>query len=183
MEQILNFALVDEDVLVIKNLQENLEYGFSAFKPGISQKWEIVKILCSSAVCSESQKKSFVDKLSEEDQTDTKIEFKAKIDALIATPEQKMEIFESCAKPDTELSADIIAHTLRGLNSSCLPESHRKLVFERYGELIFEIVKNRSMAIADSFLSVLIPKLDDLTAFHSKVQNAYEQLEPTDKYA
>lgn len=49
MEQILNFALIDEDVQVIKNLYENIGYGFSAFSPGISQKWEMVKIMCSSS--------------------------------------------------------------------------------------------------------------------------------------
>jgi hypothetical protein len=165
MEQVLSFAYNDEDIDVVYNLYQNVEYGFSAFNPGISQLWQMVKIITRSSTIPQATKTSLFDTLYASDDTDTKIKFKLQIEAMVSTGEARIAIYNNCASETLELSADHVSYTLQGLNDSWVPEAERRAVAEKYMAQIYEVVNKRSMTIAKSFTGNFRPKTDDLTAF------------------
>lgn len=183
MEQVLNFAYVDEDIDIIYNLYQNVGYGFSAFKPGISQLWGMVKIIHRSGSISQEVKTTLFDALYAKDETDTKIKYKILIDAMVSTGAERLAIYETVTSESLTLSADHLTYTLEGLNDSWVPEAERRVLADKYADQIFDLVKNRSMSIAKAFLGSFNPKIDDLASFEVKLAAAIGNLEAMDKFA
>ena len=76
----------------------------------------MVKIIFQSSTISIETKKKLFDELYAKDETDTKVEYKTKIDAMISTGAERLAIYNSCVAEELTISSDVLGYTLEGLN-------------------------------------------------------------------
>lgn len=154
-----SFAYGEADIETLVSMK-GVPFGHAnkAFSNG--EKWRIVYLMHVGSKFGEEERKQAFEALWEEDKTDTKTQYKLKIEGLTANAEKREELFESYLD-GTKMSYKHMEYSITGFASKFVPLEVRKSYFDRYFENWAEIQRTKSAMVKKTFSIYLFPKTDD----------------------
>jgi aminopeptidase N len=184
-EKLVHYCFQDEDIADLKTWFDGEAGDFGENKLSTAQRWSIAyKINGSSAFDAATSKAAF-DLMFEEDQTDSRRNYKLKIDALNASDEERAALFKEYFNAETKMSYVELRNSIGGFTSRFVDSARKQVYFEEYWTLITEAMEKRSRQVAMTLWRSLFPGSDDLayiTENLNKLKETWESSETTTEY-
>lgn len=160
LQKLLNFARVKEDVEYLQQWLEGTNADLKEHSLAIGDKWAIVFKLHGIGADPEVVK-GLLDKLNEEDQSETKKSFHLKINALTASDEERQKLFDQYFDANSPFSYKDLESSLAGFSSHYVPEAKRRVFFEKFFPKVGEFMRNSTKEVARTLYYGLLPIVDD----------------------
>jgi aminopeptidase N len=164
VEKLIGYGFQEDDVADLKSWLEGTNEELGKNELSLSQKWSIVYKINGCSKFSAEEGKAAFDKLYAEDDSDTKKNFKLRIEAVNADTAAREALLAEYFNADTKLSYVELASSCAGFTSKFLPFETKQTYFDTFWSKIIEAMKTRSRSVAMVRLifnfSLTNPKLD-----------------------
>ena len=140
------------------------------------EKWRIVYFMFASNRYTEEEKKETFDKLWDLDKTDTKIEFKLKIEAMTADDEKRKSLFADYVEA-SKMSYKHLEYSISGFNSKFVDKKRKAVYHDDYFRNILEISRQKSNMVAKKFIYGLFPSSADKKYLLDKLNEVIAQID------
>lgn len=149
VEKMFSYCFHEDDIEDLKSWYEgsSQDLGDNSII-SISQKWQVVYFINGSSKYSAEEKKAALDKLLEEDESDVKLNWKLKIDALNADAEKREELFKEYFNQDSSMSWVQLRSSIIGFTSKFIKTEVKQTYFDRYFDQIIDAMKIRGKQVS-----------------------------------
>lgn len=166
IKKLISYGFHEEDIEDLKSWYEGNNEDLQGHEISIDQKWTIVYKIHGSGRYSSEEKQRIFDELLQADGTETKRNYKLRIEALIADENKREELFNDYFSKDCKLSYVELEASCAGFTSWFLSEEVRSKYYQRFFDGILDQLKTRSRKVAEViFIIFLIKNLNFLLEF------------------
>lgn len=148
IQKLVAFGFHEEDVDDLKSWLEGSNKELEKNELSLNQKWSIVFNINACSKYTPEEGKSAFDKLWAEDESDTKKNFKLKIEAVNADTAAREALLADYFNADTKLSYVELASSCAGFTSKFLPFETKQTYFDTFWSKILDAMKTRSRSVA-----------------------------------
>lgn len=160
LQKLINYARVKEDVEYLHQWVVGTNTDLKDHSLAIGDKWTILfKLYGVGADTGVVQ--DLKQKLDAEDQSETKKSFHLKFRGLLASDEEREQLFTQYFEEKSAFSYKDLESSLSGFTSHYLPEAKRRVYFERFFPKIGDILRKSTKEVARTLYGGLLPMIDD----------------------
>jgi hypothetical protein len=172
IEKLIGYGFHEEDVADLKSWMEGTNQELEGNELSLTQKWSIVYKIngCTKFTAEEGQ--AAFDKLYAEDESDTKKNYKLRIEAVNADTAAREALLAEYFNPETKLSYVELASSCAGFTSKFLTPEVKETYFETFWSKIFEAMRTRSRSVAMVRIYPILQFLTFLDFVEKLVANA-----------